>query len=692
MGLFEDAIRRALTPAEELEFQQKLRREQQIAEARAEPRRQMHAEALDQKQRLAAEAAQKKASDAATAESRRQGEAAEKLAHQPVTTYTGGNRNQRRPIVVWHWRATLPESLRGVIDAPPGFGPVFILTQSPEGERPAVVEARKSLAKRFPALRSDPDASAWARSMKVLEADIRKRYPLLTRIRDEQWWTRVCDSAKLTEEDDDDRPWRGQFTSGTQKVMIIDAPTITGIRITREEGLTIRVAGRVGDSIERWNRALPVLRAAFQSHSDATNLRVTTPKTGGFVLRFDDTAVAFPKMVPLPDIPAVSTAAEAAKRYSETSWPVGVTASGKWVSPKMEEVYHVLISGGTGSGKSVFAASLMTYFALQGWQLFLGDGKREFPTLEGTPGMVMRSSNAAEHAVLVAEAVARLLEREETVEREKRNGNPDPAAAFPGILMLLDEFVTLRGDVKSHFGDTEAFDDAIEVITRRGRAVRVHAVLANQDIYADSVPMRWQNNFQLLVALGEAKSRTLRSDFVPPQLQDDAMRIAGKITRATRGRALYVDRVGDRVFQVQSPYGFSPGTTDIDGAPELVKESWVAQRDALDQMPKMYPRLGIQAASPAWDRAGLPAVMKTQTIPLENAAGLIPTHQKYDPRSDEWVGKGAARVGRRAAASTLDEVTVKSANESEEDVPDEIAEKPAPRKRVTRTPKMKGNF
>jgi hypothetical protein len=680
--MFEDAIRRAVTPAEEREFQTKLRREQQIAEARNAPRQQMHAEALDQKQRLAQEAAQKKSADAAAAESRRQGEAAEKLAHQPVTHHTGGNRNQRKPLVVWHWRAVLPESLRGVIDSPPGFGPAFILTKPNEGERPDVVEARKSLAKRFPALRSDADASAWARSMKVLESDIRKRYPLLTRIRDEQWWTRVCESAKLTDPVMEERPWRGQFTSGTQKVTTIDSPTIVGVRVTREEGLTLRVQGRVGDSIERWNRALPVLRAAFQPYAEATNLRVTAPRSGGFVLRFDDTSVAFPKAVPLPDVPAVVSVVEAAKRYRETTWPIGVTAAGKSIMPNVKEVYNVLVSGGIGSGKSVFAATTITQFALSGWQIFLGDPKREFPTLEGSPGVVMRSTNAAEHAVLIAEVLARFLEREEAIEKEKASGNTDPAVKLPGLLMLLDEFATLRLDARATFGDIDELNVALETIIRRGRAARVHVVLCNQDIYADSIDMRWQNNFQQLVAFGEARGRTLKSEFVPPQLQDDAMRLAGRIDRKNQGRGVYVDRGGDRVMRVQSPYGYSPGTTDIEKAPELVRDSWIAQRGALNEMPRMYPRLGIEAAGPAWDRSGLAEVMKTATIPLENADGLIPEHAKYDPRSDEWIGKGAVRAGRRASASTFDEVTVKELAETE---PEDTAEEtPAPKKRAAR--------
>ncbi|MGC7194446.1 hypothetical protein RA997_23155, partial [Mycobacteroides abscessus subsp. abscessus] len=77
----------------------------------------------------------------------------------------------------------------------------------------------------------------------------------------------------------------------------------------------------------------------------------------------------------------------------------------------------------------------------------------------------------------------------------------------------MDEFASMRGDVLEFVGNKrqamEPWLNAIAAITRKGRELKIHLVLASQDLYVENIPNQWQANFQLLVSLGEIEDKTL---------------------------------------------------------------------------------------------------------------------------------------------------------------------------------------
>ncbi|WP_195167273.1 type IV secretory system conjugative DNA transfer family protein [Mycobacteroides abscessus] len=385
---------------------------------------------------------------------------------------------------------------------------------------------------------------------------------------------------------------------------------------------------------------------------------------------FDDAPSSFPTAIAPPVTQPVASVEEAKRRYKEFRWQLGLDARGNVIAPSIREVFHVLAVGGTGSGKSVWVRGLIESARLSGFRVYLGDGKMsDYPALENAPGVVMRSSDAAQHIVLTAEVHDEMVRRQAVAEQRKREGHPDPFD-FEPILLVMDEFASMRGDVLEFLGDKKAAMEPwlkqVAAISRKGRELKVHLVLASQDLYVENIPAQWQANFQLLVSLGEIEDRTLDTKFIPDALKEEAKRVGARITRKDRGRGLFVDKANPasiKVTEFQSYYSFSPGSTlltpnapaDVAPPTEEVRVVWEQQQDAAERMPRLYSRVGIRVENGEWAKdASVTELMAVPTVALDDANGNpIAEHAKYDQRTPEWLGREQVTItAQRGSAPT----------------------------------------
>jgi hypothetical protein len=584
---------------------------------------------------------------------RRQVEQAHKAKHGvSQTRYSGGIGDGAVP--VWHWK---------VAELPVAFW-------TSTGE---LVPAAPTLAAKKPSLKSD---AAWmdaARATAPLFKEVQLRYGgSLSAIRKGSWWSSTTVAASVDLTTTTDEHWKTSVTSGTRKVTVHRIPSITAVRVA-DDGLRLRVGTRTGDASARWSTNAPLskLRSSFKSVGiDAERMRITEDSRGNIVLAFDDLPAEFPKVIaPEPiDNPLLSVDAAMDARPS-ARWMIGVDARGRVISPRINASFpHALVVSGTGGGKSVFCRTLIESLRVgtsshdggaQSWQLLIGDGKgTDYRSLANQPGVLMVSSEPAQHVVLVHRAWAEMMSRYKTAEERKAQGvNPNEVFRFPPLLLLLDEFAIMRSGVGKLGKDSdEFFASEIDDLLRLGREASVVVVVSSQDIRVDSIDGKWQENLRLVVSLGQPSKRTLMSDaFGDEDTKRDVERIGSRIVAPGRGVIVQRNESGEStVTQFQSFMGWSPGSVDMASAPTSeVRELWQRAEQVSQRAPRLYPRLGIQVDGPEWrndDAEHIAATVKT--VVLDGKNGALPDRITADPTRPEWLG----RAGEKAALGGHDEL------------------------------------
>ncbi|SLG17033.1 type IV secretory system conjugative DNA transfer family protein [Mycobacteroides abscessus] len=595
--------------------------------------------------------------------SKRFGAEERRLLGQPITRYTGATRTLSGGLVVWHWRAACPPALAARLGVQRNdAGPLAVLR--PGGGLTETDSAPDVFAGLDASLLDDMEFLSWASTVaEIWHGDVTSRYQILGRLRDDTWFARLSESAGIADSAVDSETVTGRYGATERKATTVSIPSISSVEIT-QDGLEISFSHSPRASAKSWASHLDLLRNGFAAAGmNARNLRLSD-RDGCVQMSFDDAPSAFPAAVAPPAVVVPQTVAEARHRYPELTWSLGVDARGNAIEPSVKNVFHSLVVGETGSGKSVYLAGL-----IEAWRpfarVFLADPKgSDYTALENAAGVVMRSEDPPQHVVLVGEVLRELNRRQRSAGLAKRDGNTDSAFDFIPVLLVLDEFTSLLLDIKSKFGDkgVRAFLEAVDKLMRKGRAFAIHVVIGSQDLYKDSIPVEIQGNAQLLVALGTTTDRTLMSKFIPDSLSEDAKRVGQRINSKQKGRALYVDTENNRVREVQTYYAWSPGTTTLEPnrktspPTEQVRVAWEAADQVCRSMPVLYPRLGIKVESPEWADMTVEELLNVPTIALDGAEGAIPERVKYDHRNSlDWVGAKAFE-DIDAAPETLEEM------------------------------------
>ena len=631
--------------------------------APVEEQRRLDAERREAERR--ADAERRDAERALDSQRREYGETEKLALGRPRTEYTGGVGTA--PLTVTHHRASMPVA----------FLP-------PDGVTPRVIPAARHLVVMQPELAHDAKFMAGARESDLLFREVNAKYGLfLGRLNNTQWWQELTDSVGITQGTVTEETWSGNYASGIRKLTTVAVPVISGVRVSEEpwsgnyasgvrklttvavpvitgvrvaaDGLRVRVAHRPGDSGKSWAAKLDPLKAAFRAAgADARHLTVTEDSHGNIGLDFGDAEAAFPAAIaPEPPESAVADRADALRRYHSAEWVLGIDARGKSLGYPMKRIPHVLVSGGTGGGKWVWARSTIVMLRTNGFTCFIGSGKvSDFAALEGLPGVAMVAGDPAQTAVMVRTVRQEMERRNSTAAEAKRAGDSD-AFNFPPILLLLDEWGATEMQMKATFKKSDPFTRDIDLLLRVGREARVHVALLSQTIRKTgegAVPGSWQENLGLTVALGSPSEITIQSDAFTDASRDRARIVGGRL-KGKQGRGLTAERETGRVVEFQSFYGWSPGTTSLDpaAAPEVrpptpeVRAAWERWVPVSDSVPPIMPRLGIKAMDPGWAANDLDAVAGTPTVPLTDSTGSpIPDRTQFDPASPEWLGRPAA--------------------------------------------------
>lgn len=412
---------------------------------------------------------------------------------------------------------------------------------------------------------------------------------------------------------------------------------------------------------------------ATEATKGRINDALATPFGEGWRIDFDsqrDQLVAsrrssVPTLVTPEMWPVVQSREEAARKFPKLSIAIGVGENGP-IRIKPKDVPHREVVGATGGGKSVAVrAELMQYFAA-GYRVFAVDGKgTDYSPFMRFNNVSAVSSNLYEHVLVIHLVWLILKQRQRRGTEMSKRGDTSWRETMTPILLVLDEFASVRANMKALFKPKEIQlieRDMVDIL-KVGREFRVNVILATQDMKADTVPGDWLDMFKVVQALGKPGPMSVRKAF-PEQIQGEVTRLGGTISPKTPGRALVTvaNEAGKVSAQIyQSYWSYSPAETISDNLPPGVKPNWEQfKREVSDRIPRLYPRLWAVLEYPlptdpterdpyeehrddGWvdlAKMSVPDIHRLVPINLEDSATLeyIPANAIHDPLSESYVG------------------------------------------------------
>lgn len=250
-----------------------------------------------------------------------------------------------------------------------------------------------------------------------------------------------------------------------------------------------------------------------------------------------------PKMLRLSD-PGVR---EILAKMPESAPLIGLGSGKKKVSVDLDDDSpHVLISAGTGGGKSTILRAICCQFVHNGAHAYVLDFKRISHTwARGVPGVTYCRDIGEIHDALVhlaQEGRNRLALAEQLADDVLEK---EPWRVGPRIVILLEEVNATMAQLKRYWakiresGDakTSPAVDALAEILYMGRQVRLHVLLVAQSATANAVggpAMREQFATRILVRYTLNAWRMLVPEVSPIPMASDHH---GRVQVVTRGRA-----------------------------------------------------------------------------------------------------------------------------------------------------------
>ena len=205
---------------------------------------------------------------------------------------------------------------------------------------------------------------------------------------------------------------------------------------------------------------------------------------------------------------------------------LGKDIEGKAVCGDIAKMKHLLVSGATGSGKTIclhaLIISLLYKYSPEDLRLIIIDPKQvDFIVYDKLPHLMVNEifSNDIPKILNVLDWLIREMERRYTIFREKakrgipvreiddynKNLQPDEEK-LPKIVMIIDELADLMAAAKKEI------EDRIQRLTQKSRAAGIHLVLATQRPSVNVITGVIKTNLPTRIALKltqEVDSRTI---------------------------------------------------------------------------------------------------------------------------------------------------------------------------------------
>lgn len=375
---------------------------------------------------------------------------------------------------------------------------------------------------------------------------------------------------------------------------------------------------------------------------------------------------------PIPHL--VTSPEEAAERWHDAEIPIGVSVDGI-VPIKMRHIYHRLVVGVTGGGKSVFVRDQLGAYLAAGAEIMIADGKgtdyiplREVPNISAM-GLATRS--VKDYCVPILMASRMLDARRAAGMRAAAQGDNSWRTAYHPVLLIMDEWEATRATMKGEMtkDDLARVDAAISNLLKIGREFRVFVMLSTQNMLDEVIPREWRSMFQMTMSVGKLDGMVISKSF-PAALVNEVRRVSDAMPAKAKGRSMIAetpDEGAPRVRQVQTFWSYSPAESleDPNAAGLGLLPDWARYKEQVyDQLRQMYPRVWVdmeelkksppkelaESSSMGWlDMSKVPieVLAKLPLVRLDDPAdGFRPDPTKFtsDPFRPEYAGNMPAEL------------------------------------------------
>lgn len=262
------------------------------------------------------------------------------------------------------------------------------------------------------------------------------------------------------------------------------------------------------------------------------------------------------------------------------SFTLGLNIDSKLVMCDLSKTPHILISGQTGSGKSMFFDCLLVNLLLKNspdeLRLIIIDPKVVgFKPYDDIPHLITPVINDPEHAEKAVQWALDEVERRynylamHASRNTKEFNNKNKHESLPEILIVCDEIADLM------MVNNKFYDDAFSKIAQKGRAVGVHLVIATSRPSTEIITDNIRDNLPVRIAF------TTASEVDSKRIIDHP----GAVNLLGKGDMYFKESEGRGLMRLQAPYLSDDDVSDLTDA--LRKQRTVKYVD-LDVSSKTY--------------------------------------------------------------------------------------------------------
>lgn len=215
---------------------------------------------------------------------------------------------------------------------------------------------------------------------------------------------------------------------------------------------------------------------------------------------------------------------------------------------------HMLIIGGTGSGKTSLEHTILTDVSLFGWRIWVLDGKRiEFSGFRDWPNVEMVASSVGDQVRMIHAAHDLMEQRYSLIESGKAR-----ISDFEPLLLVIDEFATFRARVQRWYKTVKPKGyptqapvfELIEDLARLARTAKIHMVIGIQRPDVTFLGGEMRDNFGARASLGRLSPQGAN-------MMWDSFAVGVAIPRNLRGRGISLNDESQPV-EVQTFYTPDP--------------------------------------------------------------------------------------------------------------------------------------
>lgn len=250
-----------------------------------------------------------------------------------------------------------------------------------------------------------------------------------------------------------------------------------------------------------------------------------------------------------PDILTYDDAWKDLWSLPESEFMLGVDGSGNPVTVDLDhDTPHIMVSAGSGAGKSVIAASLATQALVKGATLGFCDVRvTSHRWAKNLPGVLAYESEIHRIGNVFASAGAEVKRRMRVI--DEFPGPVSEAPVGPRIVLVVEELNSMMEELREFekslpprgvYKPTRAFGD----IMNMGRAAKVHIVGLGQYVDATVIPRRWRESFGHKVLIKHSKDSwnmlAWQAGYAPPAPQHKGRGYVVTGEGATMTQFLYI--------------------------------------------------------------------------------------------------------------------------------------------------------